>query len=323
MDTLLEVLAFGGKALLVFLTFAASVAFLASRMRTRMGREPHVGLREISERWRRNREQVAALLIPDPRSRKEAQKRLAKQPWSPGPSRRVFVLDFKGDVMASAGESLREEVTLVLGIVAPEDEVVVRLESAGGAVHGYGLAASQLARLRAAKIPLTVCVDKVAASGGYMMACVGNRVLAAPFAILGSIGVVAPVPNVHKLLSRFGVDYEDVTAGKHKRPVSLLGEIHEEGRAKLKEQVDETHQLFKRFVQEMRPSLDVEAVATGEHWYGTRAVELGLADALSTSDDYLLEQSRMSRVFEVTCARPRSMRERAFSLAKRAARALA
>ncbi|MFO0617122.1 MAG: protease SohB [Polyangiaceae bacterium] len=324
MDTLLEVLAFGGKALLVFLTFAACVGFLFSRVQRRRGAEPFVRLKEISERWRRNRDEIVAHLLPDPRARKEAAKRLRKGPSpSIGLSRRVFVIDFKGDVMASATDSLREEVTVVLGIASPQDEVVVRLESAGGAVHGYGLAASQLARVRTAKIPLTVCVDKVAASGGYMMACVGTRVLAAPFAILGSIGVVAPVPNLHRLLDRFGVDYEDVTAGKHKRPVSLLGEIHEEGRAKLKEQVDETHMLFKRFIHEMRPSLDVETVATGEHWYGTRAVELGLADALATSDDYLLQQAQTSRVFEVTCERPRTMRERAFSMARRAARALA
>jgi|JI10StandDraft_1071094.scaffolds.fasta_scaffold239290_1 serine protease SohB len=322
MDTLLEVLAFAGKSLLVFLTFAACAAFLTSRVRGRRPREAFVGLKEISERWRRNRDEIVAHLLPDPKARKEAHKRLRKQHPPTGPSRRVFVLDFKGDVMASAADSLREEVTVVLGIAQAEDEVVLRLESSGGAVHGYGFAASQLSRLRAARIPLTVCVDKVAASGGYMMACVGSRVLAAPFAILGSIGVVAPVPNLHRLLDRFGVDYEDVTAGKHKRPVSLLGEIHEEGRAKLKEQVDETHQLFKRFVHEMRPSLDIESVATGEHWYGTRALELGLADGLATSDDYLLEQARTSRVFEVTCERPRTMRERAFSFARRAARAL-
>lgn len=324
MDTLLEVLAFAGKALLVFLTFAACAAFVFSRARGRHRGEPSVSLKEISERWRRNRDQIAAYLVPDPKARKEAVKRLRKAtPPNPGPSRRVFVIDFKGDVMASAAESLREEVTVILGVAGPEDEVVLRLESAGGAVHGYGFAASQLSRLRAAKVPLTVCVDKVAASGGYMMACVGSRVLAAPFAILGSIGVVAPVPNVHRLLDKFGVDYEDVTAGKHKRPVSLLGEITSEGRAKLKEQVDETHVLFKRFVHENRPGLDIDAVATGEHWYGTRAVELGLADGLATSDDYLLEQARMSRVFEVTCQRPLNLRERAFSLAQRAARALA
>ena len=169
------------------------------------------------------------------------------------------------------------------------------------------------------EIPLTVCVDKVAASGGYMMACVGDRIVAAPFAIVGSIGVVAAVPNAHKLLQRFGVEYEDVTAGRYKRPVSLLGSITEEGRQKLKEQIDDTHELFKRFVHDMRPKLDIEAVATGEHWYGTRAVELGLVDQLGTSDDYLVEQARAARVFEVLCEKPKTVRERAFSFARKAA----
>ena len=177
-------------------------------------------------------------------------------------------------------------------------------------MHGYGLAASQLARLRTRDLPITVCIDKVAASGGYLMACVAQHVVAAPFAIVGSIGVVAAVPNIHRVLDRLGVDYEDVTAGKYKRTVSLLGEIQPEGRAKLKEQLEETHGLFKSFVVGMRPKLDIEAVATGEYWHGTRAVELGLVDAIGTSDDCLVEKAKDARVFEVLCDRPMSPRER-------------
>lgn len=303
------------KSIVVFVTFAACVVVLLSRVRTRRSAEPVVRLREVSERWRRNVAAIKAGLA----GKKLARSKEARQPKPEElPKARVFVLDFKGDVLATQTESLREEVTVVLGIAEAGDEVVVRLESAGGAVHGYGLAASQLSRLRAKGIPLTICVDKVAASGGYMMACVGQKVLAAPFAVIGSIGVVAPVPNLHRLLERHGVDYEDVTAGRYKRTVSLLGRITEEGRTKLKEQIEDTHGLFKRFVSEMRPQLDVEAVATGEHWYGQRALELHLVDGVATSDDYLLDKATGARVFEVLCERPRSVRERAASMARAA-----
>jgi serine protease SohB len=315
MDTLWEVLAFVGKSLVVFITFVASVSFFFSRLRARREAEPQVRLREISERWRRQAHHLRAALAPP----KEA-KRLAKMKHpEPQAQRHVYVIDFKGDVLATGNDTLREEVTAVIGIANEGDQVVARVESSGGAVHGYGLAASQLARIRARGIPLTVCVDKVAASGGYMMACVGERIVAAPFAIIGSIGVVAPLPNVHKMLSRIGVDYEDVTAGRFKRPASLLGPVTEEGRAKVKEQVEETHVLFKKFVHDMRPKLDIDQVATGEHWYGTRAVELGLVDEVGTSDDLLLEAAKSARVFEVLCDKPKTVRERAFSIARRAA----
>lgn len=315
MEWLFEVLGFLLKALIVFSTFAACVAFFFSRAKVRRSHEPTVMMREISARWRRQAEALRLALLPPVKGTFGNKKPKPEKDHTPPPPTRVFVLDFKGDVLATEVDSLREEVTVVLGIMQAGDEVVVRLESSGGAVHGYGLAASQLARLRARQVPLTICVDKVAASGGYMMACVGQKILAAPFAILGSIGVVAPVPNIHRLLEKHGVDYEDFTAGKYKRTVTLLGPVTQEGREKMKEQLEETHVLFKRFVSEMRPSLDIEAVATGEHWYGTRAVELGLVDSLSTSDDYLLEKAATSRVFEVFCERPKSVRERAMSIA--------
>jgi len=323
MDLLWDVIGFVAKSLIVFVTFSACVGFFFSRMRARRSAEPHVRLREVSARWKRNAHSLRSALALPGKKRWGRRRKPSTPPFDETPlSGRVFVIDFKGDVMATEVESLREEVTVVLGIADAQDEVVVRLESSGGAVHGYGLAASQLGRIRAREIPLTVCVDKVAASGGYMMACVGKKIVAAPFAILGSIGVVAPVPNLHRLLERHGVDYENFTAGRYKRTVSLLGRITDEGREKLKEQLEETHELFKRYISEMRPSLDIESVATGEHWYGTRAVELGLADALTTSDDYLLEKAASARVFEVLCERPRSVRERAVSLANAAAAVL-
>jgi len=202
--------------------------------------------------------------------------------------KRLFVLDFDGDIKASATENLRREITAILSIATPQDEVVVRLESGGGVVHGYGLAASQLQRIKDAQLSLTVCVDKVAASGGYMMACVADKIVAAPFAILGSIGVVAQVPNIHRLLDKNLVDVELHTAGKYKRTLTMIGENTDEGREKFKQDLEDTHVLFKDFVANARPVLDIENIATGEVWYGSQAIDNKLVDEISTSDAYLV-----------------------------------
>ena len=200
---------------------------------------------------------------------------------------RAFVIDFHGDLKATAVQSLREEVTAILAAASSGDQVVVRLDNHGGVVHEHGLAASQLARIRDREIPLVVVVDKVAASGGYLMACVANKIVAAPFAILGSIGVIAQLPNFNRMLDTHGVDFEQITAGDYKRNVTMFGKNTDADRAKLKEELEDVHSLFKAAVSQYRPELDVTRVATGEHWYGTRALELGLADELQTSDELL------------------------------------
>jgi serine protease SohB len=232
------------------------------------------------------------------------------------PRRRLFVLDFKGDVMASRVSSLREEVTAILAVATPRDEVVVRLENPGGFVHEQGLAASQLLRVRSRGIPLTAAVDTMAASGGYLMACVASKIVAAPFAVVGSIGVVAQVPNFYRLLDRAGVDVEQFTGGEFKRTVTMFGRNTDADRAKLTEEIQDTHALFKEFVAEHRPGLDVEAVGTGEHWYGARAVALGLVDEIVTSDDYLVAARRDADVYEVSYT-PRPTVRRALGRAAR------
>lgn len=224
--------------------------------------------------------------------------------------KRIFVLDFYGDMKASENESLREEITAVLSLAQPTDEVVVKVESGGGMVHSYGLASSQLARITHKNIPLTVCVDKVAASGGYMMACVANKIVAAPFAILGSIGVVAQLPNFHKLLKKNDIDYEMFTAGEYKRTVTMLGENTEKGRAKFVEDLEDTHILFKEFVSEHRPQVDISKVATGEVWFGRRAKEVNLIDELQTSDEYLLSQAATADIYEVEFTHKKSIPEK-------------
>lgn len=215
-------------------------------------------------------------------------------------NQKIYVLDFKGDMAASAVESLREEITLILSTAkAGRDRVVVRLESPGGMVHGYGLAAAQLVRLRDAGFHLTICVDKVAASGGYMMACIANEVVSAPFAIVGSIGVVAQVPNFNRLLKDNKIDFELYTAGQYKRTVTMFGENTEEGKAKFEEELQQTHALFKHFVEKYRPQLNMEKVATGEHWYGRDALDLNLVDKLQTSDEYLLHLLTQHDVYSI------------------------
>ena len=228
---------------------------------------------------------------------KKAKQKLKEKGKSKQKEKRVFVLDFDGDIKASAVKHLREEISAIISTANKGDEVVLRLESGGGMVHGYGLAAAQLVRLKEAGLTLTVCVDKIAASGGYMMACVADKILAAPFAVVGSIGVVSQMPNFNKWLKKHDIDYEMFTAGEYKRTVTMFGENDDEDRAKYKEELEQTHELFKHFVTTYRPQLDLSKVANGDHWYGEDALKLNLVDELSTSDAYLLKQMEDYQVY--------------------------
>ncbi|GHB08828.1 protease SohB [Salinicola rhizosphaerae] len=252
---------------------------------------------ELDARFDRRRRQLQLAAAPKARRRQLAKRlrkvaRQADKQAPPAERERVWVVDFDGDLKASKTPALADLVSLLLEELREGDEVVLRLQSGGGLVHSYGLASAQLDRLRDAGASLTVCVDKVAASGGYMMACCANRLIAAPFAVIGSIGVVAQIPNVHRLLKKHDVDVELLTAGRYKRTLTVLGENSEEGRAKFLEDLQSTHDLFKQYVGERRPGLDIENVATGEIWYGSQALAEGLIDAVGTSDAYLLEKQR-------------------------------
>ena len=229
----------------------------------------------------------------------ERKRRRARDKAQTEERQRLFVIDFNGDLRATEVAALRVLVTTILLDRRDGDQVLVRIENAGGTVHEHGLAASQLARLRAKGIHLTVAVDKVAASGGYLMACVADRIVAAPFAVIGSIGVLAELPNFHRLLERHGVDFELHTAGEYKRTLTLFGENTDAAREKLKGQLEDTHGLFKDFIREYRPALDLERVATGEYWHGSQAVALGLIDAIQTSDDLLLTASETTDLLQL------------------------
>jgi len=263
-------------------------------------------LRERLESGLLDKTQLKALRKQQAKAEKQQQKKKGKAEEKG----RVFVLDFDGDIKASATESLRNEITALLTLATPQDEVVLRLESGGGLVHSYGLAASQLARIRQAGIPLTVCIDKVAASGGYMMACIGEKIVSAPFAVLGSIGVVAQLPNVNRLLKKHDIDFEVLTAGEYKRTLTVFGENTEKGREKFQEDLDITHQLFKDFVARYRPQLHIDEVATGEVWLGVAALNRKLVDELQTSDEYLSERARTANLFHLHYAERKSLQER-------------
>ncbi|MFD2166417.1 protease SohB [Thalassotalea euphylliae] len=308
MEFLYEYGLFLAKAITFVVAVIAIVAVVAGEAMKQKGKKGHLEIDDLSEHFEDVEQEIVHALLSkdelkekekaDKKAEKEKAKAAKKQKDDDKPQEkpRLFVLDFNGSIDAKEVAGLREEVSAVLSVATPADEVFIRLESGGGMVHGYGLASSQLDRIRQKEIPLTIAVDKVAASGGYMMACVANKIIAAPFSILGSIGVLAQVPNFNKLLKKNDIEFEQLTAGEYKRTLTMFGENTDKGREKFVEELEETHQLFKDFVGERRPSLDMDKVATGEHWFGTKALELGLVDKIQTSDDYLYEAAKTRKV---------------------------
>ncbi len=311
MDFLFEYGLFFAKTL-TFVAAILAIIITAFALATKQkGQKGELQITDLSEQISDNKTHIEEQLLSEQelKAKHKAEKKAAKEAKkaakkSPADSEeevknKLYVIDFKGSIDAKEVTSLRQEVTAILGVAQPNDEVFVRLESGGGMVHGYGLAASQLQRLRDKGINLTVSVDKVAASGGYMMACVAPKIIAAPFAIVGSIGVIAQIPNFNRLLKKHDVDFEQMTAGEFKRTVTMFGENTEKGKEKFQQELEETHVLFKEFVSNNRPQLDINKVATGEHWYGSQAFALNLIDKIQTSDDYLLQQNESKKIISV------------------------
>lgn len=304
MEFFMELGVFTGKVAVVVLAVAMLLILFFGLLSRAKGSKPLLDVENLNKKYDRlaktlkNRVLTGKALKIEQKAEKKKAKALSKV--SEEEKKRVFVLDFAGDVRASHVENLREEVTAILTVARPAvDEVVVRLESPGGMAHAYGLAATQLTRIRGAGLTLTVAVDKVAASGGYMMACTAHRILAAPFAIIGSIGVVAQIPNFNRLLKKHDIDFQEMTAGEFKRTITMFGEVTEKGRKKAQEDIEDLHHLFKLFVKENRPSLDLDKVSTGEIWFGRRAIDLGLVDELISSDDYLFKQRDTAQIFKI------------------------
>jgi len=310
LEYLIEYALFLAKSItIVVVIFAIVSVIVAAGQRRRQGRRGNItvihlnkeleGLREGLQRVVLDRFMFKKLLKTQKKQDKDDAKKQKQASRGEERRRRVYVLSFEGDMEASGLESLRQEITAVMTMAEPQDEVMLRLESPGGMVHAYGLAASQLLRFKQKEIPLTVCVDKVAASGGYMMACVADRLLAAPFAILGSIGVLVQMPNIHRLLKKNDVDFEMITAGEYKRTLTPFTEVTEKGRDKVKQDVEEMHDLFKEWVKKYRPVVDIDQIATGETWVGLQAEERKMIDLVSTSDDYIVQACDQADVYEV------------------------
>ena len=277
---------------------------------------PKLTITNLNSKYKEIKSQVQAAVM-DKKAYKQLVKQTAKTEKKDGKSKKItqpkpklFVLEFDGDIKASEVSTMREEITAVLSVAEPQDEVLLKLDNSGGIVHEHGLAASQLQRIKDAKLNFVVSVDKVAASGGYMMACVADKIIAAPFAILGSIGVLAQLPNFNRLLDKAGIDFEQHTAGEYKRTVTMFGKNSDKERDKLKLDLHETHTLFRDFVIENRPSLDIEKVATGEHWYGKQALELDLVDSLQTSDEFLIEALDQFDIYAIKMEERKGLQDR-------------
>ncbi|MBX3040803.1 MAG: protease SohB [Bdellovibrionaceae bacterium] len=319
MEYLFGFLVFFGQALIILAVIAAIIILIAILIARSSALKSELELERLDRKQEQRARQVRLSLMSPKDRKKELKKEKKKDNEEKERKSHTFVLDFKGDTKASQVDSFREEISALLEVATPQDDVIVRLESPGGMVHSYGLAASQLLRIKKANLRLTVCVDKVAASGGYLMACTADRIVAAPFAIVGSIGVVAQVPNLHRLLQKNQVDYKEYTAGEYKRTISILGQITEKGEEKFLQQLEDTHLLFKKFVIENRPRLDLPKIATGEHWYGTQALELGLIDDILTSDEVLRDAAKTRAVVQMKYQKKQGMGEKLSSIMGRAA----
>ena len=302
MEILIEYGLFVLKAFTIIVLIFIPIFFLVSTMRQPSETNESLKIKNLTKRYQSMANSLKVLTM-NKEEKKKLKKTLKKEKKTNSQvktkKKPVYVLNFQGDIEASNVENLKEEISAILQSETKCEEIVLNLESAGGTVIGYGLAAAQLKRIRDAGIKLTACVDKVAASGGYMMACVANKIVSAPFAIIGSIGVVAAIPNFSKILKKLDVDYELHTAGEFKRTITTFGETTDEGREKFKKDLQEIHDLFKEHVTKFRPELDISKVATGEIWEGTKALEVGLVDEISTSDEYLMNFSKKHDVYEI------------------------
>lgn len=308
---------FIAKTVTVLIALVFAMAIVAGNRKKED--EPELKVTNLNSKYRAMKSRVIQSILDKKefkqRSKQAAkdEKKKQKSSATDNPRPKLFVLEFDGDIKATEVESMRDEITAVLSVAEPQDEVLLKLDNSGGIVHEHGLAASQLQRIKNAKLTITIAVDKVAASGGYMMACVADKIVAAPFAILGSIGVLAQLPNFNRLLDKAGIDFEQHTAGEFKRTVTMFGKNSDKERDKLKLDLQETHNLFRDFVVTHRPKLDIDKVATGEHWYGVQALELNLIDEIKTSDEILIEALDVYDIYQVEIQRKKGLQEKLLS----------
>jgi serine protease SohB len=310
MTFILAIALFLSKALIIaaiiLIIIAGILALMSKGKQTKTGK---IAIKKLNDHYKEIKQDLNAVLLCK-KQRKTLKKDSKKKDTTDKAKKRIYVINFDGDIKASGVDALREEITAILAVAHKGEEVIVKLTSPGGVIHGYGLAAAQLDRIKNHSLRLTVCVDKVAASGGYMMACVADTILAAPFAIIGSIGAVIQMPNFNRLLKKHNIDFEQLTAGEFKRTLSVFGENTTQGREKMQDELEQAHELFKTFIKEHRPQVDLNKVATGEHWFGSQAKSLNLVDELTTSDDYIYTCAKNHAVFEIVYSQKKRLIER-------------
>jgi serine protease SohB len=310
-EILLETLMFALKTGIVVLSVVIIILVIGSIVSRQQWEDiGQIRVRKLNEVYKAYGETVESAGMEPKSWKHELKKRQKEERHQEPPKKKLYVLDFDGDLNASDVHNLREKISAILKVATPDDEVLLRLESSGGVVQSYGLAASQLARIRDRKIHLTIAVDKVAASGGYMMAVLADRLIAAPFAVIGSIGVMTMMPNLHRFLKEHKVDFLQLSAGEYKTTLTPMGEVTEKALNKTQEELEETHELFKTFIAENRPTLDLEKVATGETWFGRQALALNLVDVLQTSDDFIMGRFEDAQVLLVDYQAPQTLRDK-------------
>jgi len=313
-DTLINLGVFLAQTIMIIIATLIIIAGIAAIIcKNKIKEKTKIKLRKLNNYYQELADTINKEILPKKAYKKQKKISNQQQKQRSKKQPRIFIINFLGDLKASAVKSLREEVTAILNVAKSHDKVLVKIESAGGVVHGYGLGASQLQRIKDAGIELIASVDKIAASGGYMMAATANKIIAAPFAILGSIGVIAQLPNFHRFLKKHDVDFEQITAGEHKRTLTLFGENTRHGRNKLQEEIEDIHALFKDFIKQNRPETEIDKVATGEYWFAKRAIDLNLVDELITSDDYLLKASKQAFLFEVSYKKQKKFYDKFYS----------
>ena len=311
-----------GMFILKFLTVLIGILFVAliiigaAKQRSRSSRSQEVELEVtyLNNAFKRTAAPLRNTLFSKKQraaERKQMQKEAKIRKKKGADAKKIaYVINFQGDIRASQVSNLAQIVSSLIDVTSPGQEVILRLESAGGFVHTYGLATAQLLRLRKRKLNLVICVDKVAASGGYMMAAVASKIYAAPFSILGSIGVIGQIPNLNAFLKDKKVDIEQHTAGEYKRTLTVFGKNTPKGRKKFQEDLNTTHKLFKDVVQQYRPKIALRKVATGEIWYGSEARKLNLIDEVLTSDEYLHQKCRQADVYEINVKEKKTLTKR-------------
>lgn len=301
MSPLMHLLLFAAKSVIVLVVIVLIlVVFFALISKGKDKQKGKLTIKNINKQYAETKEQIYEETLNKKAFKSFLKTQKAEQKAAESETKKnIYVLTFNGDIKASAVCALSKEISAVLNVATPQDEVIIRVESPGGVVHGYGLAAAQLMRIRQRHIPLTICIDKVAASGGYLMACIGNKILSAPFAIIGSIGVIVQIPNFNRVLKDKHIEFEQLTAGDYKRTLTLFGENTPEGKEKLQEEIEVVHEQFKNLISEYRQQVDINQVATGEHWLGQQALHLKLVDEIKTSDDYILECTKYAHVYEL------------------------